>query len=189
MLPLMKSPSIQLLVTVVVLLVLPSGLIAQAPEEPTAPCCVDRWDPGWTERDIWGPDAMTPGQLLRMARHWTFMHGGLPFEYRGLWNPLESTSEVVDAGAKLYRQQCAECHGGQGMGDGDRARALTPSPALLAYMIQMPMSVDEYLVWTISEGGDELGSDMPAFKDRLSRNEIWEIISFMRAGFPAARSE
>jgi hypothetical protein len=22
------------------------------------PCCVDRWDPGWTERGMWGPGMM-----------------------------------------------------------------------------------------------------------------------------------
>ena len=127
---------------------------------------------------------MEPGQLQRMARHWTFIHGGLPFEYRGLWSPLGQTPDVVKAGAELYNQQCSECHGTQGMGDGDAAKALTPSPALLAYLIQMPMSVDEYLMWTIAEGGKDLKTDMPAFKDKLSQDDIWKIIAFMRAGFP-----
>jgi len=121
-----------------------------------------------------------------MARHWTFIHGGLPFEYRGLWSPLAQTQNVVQTGSLLYQQECAECHGTQGMGDGEAAKALNPSPALLAYMIQTPMSVDEYLMWSIAEGGKELGTDMPAFKDKLSREEIWTIIAFMRAGFPTA---
>jgi mono/diheme cytochrome c family protein len=29
---------------------------------------------------------------------------------------------------------------------------------------------------------------MPAFKDILSREEIWKIIAFMRAGFPSGTS-
>ena len=160
-----------------------------AQNQATPPCCVDRWDPAWTERDMWGPNMMEPGQLQRMARHWTFIHGGLPFEYRGLWSPFEQTPDVVEAGARLYQQQCSECHGVEGMGDGDLAKALTPSPALLAYMIQMPMSVDEYLMWSIAEGGKELKTDMPAFKDKLSREDIWKIIAFMRAGFPEMVTE
>ncbi len=160
-----------------------------AQNQATPPCCVDRWDPEWTERSMWAPGAMGPGQLQRMARHWTFIHGGLPFEYRGLWSTLEQTPDVVKAGARLYQQQCSECHGTQGMGDGDAARALTPSPALLAYLIQMPMSVDEYLMWSIAEGGEELKTDMPAFKDKLSREDIWKIIAFMRAGFPEMAAE
>jgi mono/diheme cytochrome c family protein len=84
----------------------------------------------------------------------------------------------------LYADNCALCHGPTGMGDGEAGRALNPSPALLAYMINMPMAVDEYLLWTISEGGEPLGTDMPAFKDVLTTEEIWNVIAFMRAGFP-----
>ena len=51
-------------------------------------------------------------------------------------------------------------------------------------MIRMPMMADEYLLWAISEGGAPFGTDMPAFKDALSQDEIWQIIAYMRAGFP-----
>ena len=70
------------------------------------------------------------------------------------------------------------------MGDGEAGKSLSPSPALLAYMIQMPMSVDEYMMWTIAEGGKQFGTSMPAYKDILTENDIWEIVSYMRAGFP-----
>jgi mono/diheme cytochrome c family protein len=46
------------------------------------------------------------------------------------------------------------------------------------------MAVDEYLLWTISEGGKPFDTDMPAFKDVLTPEEIWQVIAFMRAGFP-----
>jgi len=120
-----------------------------------------------------------------MARHWTFMHGSIPPEYLGKRNPLKPTRNVVLAGSELYQQQCAVCHGAQGMGDGDAAKDLNPSPALLAYMIQMPMSVDEYMMWSIAEGGKAFGTAMPAFKETLSEEEIWKIVTFMRAGFPS----
>lgn len=73
-----------------------------------------------------------------------------------------------------------------GMGDGDKGLAVNPSPALLAFMIQTPMAVDEYLMRSISEGGALFGTDMPAFKDRLSAAQIWKIIVYMRAGVPRA---
>ncbi len=63
---------------------------------------------------------------------------------------------------------------------------LSPSPALLAYMIRRPIAVDEYLLWTISEGGAQFGSKMPAFKDKLGRDDIWRVVAYMRAGFPSA---
>ena len=60
------------------------------------------------------------------------------------------------------------------MGNGDMGKALSPSPALLAYMIRRPIAVDEYLLWSVSEGGMPLDTKMPAFKNKLSREEIWK---------------
>ena len=39
-------------------------------------------------------------------------------------------------------------------------------------------------MWTVSEGGKAFGTPMPAFKDMLSKEDIWKIVTFMRAGFP-----
>jgi mono/diheme cytochrome c family protein len=119
-----------------------------------------------------------------MVRHWTFMHKGVPPECRGQTSPIALTEESTREGALLYADNCASCHGLTGQGDGEAGRALNPSPALLSHMIRMPMAVDEYLLWTVSEGGEVLGTDMPAFKDVLTPEEIWQVIAFMRAGFP-----
>jgi mono/diheme cytochrome c family protein len=148
----------------------------------------DMWDPGWMQRDMWGPGRMGPGQRQRMLRHWVFMHEGVPDAYRGQSSPIEPTEASIAAGASLYAENCARCHGPTGQGDGEDGRALNPSPALLAYLIRMPMAVDEYLLWTISEGGQPFETDMPAFKDQLAPEEIWQIVAFMRAGFPDAPS-
>ena len=63
-------------------------------------------------------------------------------------------------------------------------KSLMPSPALLAYMIKRPISVDEYLLWAIADGGEAFATAMPAFKDKVSREDIWKIVAYMRAGFP-----
>jgi mono/diheme cytochrome c family protein len=55
-------------------------------------------------------------------------------------------------------------------------------------MIQRPISVDEYLLWSIAEGGKQFDTEMPAFKNILSHEEIWKIIAYMRAGFPSGAS-
>ena len=85
---------------------------------------------------------------------------------------MAGNPEAIADGSKIYAQNCAACHGPNGMGNGDIGKALSPSPALLAYMIRRPIAVDEYLLWTVSEGGKQFGSEMPAFKDKLSREEI-----------------
>ena len=69
------------------------------------------------------------------------------------------------------------------------AQDLTPSPALLAYLVQQPIAVDQYLLWSISEGGRKFDTAMPAFKDVLTQDQIWQIIAYLRAGLPAVEPE
>jgi mono/diheme cytochrome c family protein len=112
----------------------------------------------------------------------------VPKEYEGAQSTVAAGPETTAAGARLYAAHCASCHGTNGMGNGEAGRSLSPSPALLAYMIRRPISVDEYLLWTVSDGGKAFGTEMPAFKDKLAREDIWRVIAYMRAGFPALSS-
>lgn len=149
--------------------------------------CCDMWNPGWMQRDRWRQGHMGPMHRSRMARHWTFMHQGIPEEYRNARNPLTISEDVISEGAKLYADNCASCHGAKGMGDGEAGKSLNPSPALLSHLIQMPIAVDSYLMWTISDGGKAFKTDMPTFKGVLTKQEIWKIIAYMRAGFPRSK--
>jgi mono/diheme cytochrome c family protein len=124
----------------------------------------------------------------RMTRHDAFIRDGVPAAYAGARNPRTRTPETIKEGGALYARECAACHEDAGMGDGDAGNALYPSPALLAYLLRRPQAADEYLQWAIFEGGEPFGTAMPAFKDSLTRDQIWQIITYMRAGFPP-RSE
>ena len=121
---------------------------------------------------------------MGMARHMYFMRNGVPVAYRGKSSPLAPTAQDILEGAELYADNCATCHGDRGYGDGEGGAALSPRPANIARMIRMPMMGDRYLFWTLAEGGDPVGSAMPAFKEVLSDDEIWSIVAAMRAGFP-----
>ena len=147
---------------------------------------VDYWEPLWMQRELWGPGEMPPGMRARVLRHYTYVNYGVPREYHGARSTVAEAPDAVDAGRKLYAERCASCHGGKGLGDGNAANSLLPSPALLAFMVQRPISVDEYLLWAVADGGKQFNTGMPAFKDTLSRRQIWEIIAYMRAGFPEA---
>jgi mono/diheme cytochrome c family protein len=164
--------------------VMPSPSLAQTNLRDDPPCCWDMWDAGWTQRYLWGPGHMGHMQRQRMLRHWTFMHEGVPEDYRDQASTITINEQTIGEGAALYAESCASCHGPTGQGDGEAGRSLSPSPALLAHMIRTPMAVDEYLFWTISEGSARFETDMPAHKDKLEADEIWKIIAFMRAGFP-----
>jgi mono/diheme cytochrome c family protein len=158
---------------------------AQKEAQPDWQGKVDYWQPQWMQRELWGPGRMPKGMQVRMLRHWTYVNHGVPKVYEGATQALAKTAENLLAGAQGYQKHCASCHGVKGLGDGDASKSLLPSPALLAYMIKRPVSADEYLLWAISEGGDEFKTAMPGFKDKLNRDEIWQIIAFMRNGFKA----
>jgi len=142
---------------------------------------------GEAPEPTWGGGESASGYALRSARHQAFMQGGVPAEYRNARSPYPAAEKFIREGGEIYAAQCARCHGAQGFGDGEVAMDLRPTPAFLAFMIDSPDLVDEYLMWTVAEGGVEFGSDMPAFKDTLTNREIWKIVVFMRAGFPPAQ--
>jgi mono/diheme cytochrome c family protein len=144
----------------------------------------DMWAPGWTQRESWRPERMDDGLSLRRDRHYAFIREGVPAAYRDAQNPLSGTPANIERGRALYTANCAGCHDPAGMGQGDAGSALYPSPALLAQLLRMPYAVDPYLLWAISEGGESFGTRMPAFKETLGEEQIWQIITFMRAGFP-----
>jgi mono/diheme cytochrome c family protein len=132
----------------------------------------------------WNFKNLSPEQQQRMIRFSTFVNRLVPEDYLKAENDVGYTVKAIAAGGPLYARHCSRCHGTTGQGDGTLATALSPSPALLAYMVHQPIAVDQYLLWSISEGGKAFGTAMPSFKDELAREQIWQIIAYLRAGFP-----
>ncbi len=178
-----------LLGTGLALLALTSGAAAQAKDQKSLAPGVDYWQPDWMVRELWGPGRMPRGMMVRLLRHTTFMQYGVPKAYEGQKSTVTPGPQTIAQGRKIYAEHCASCHGPNGLGNGEAGNALSPSPALLAYMIRRPIAVDEYLLWCISEGGAQFGTKMPAFKDTLARDDIWRIVAYMRAGFPPAEGK
>jgi mono/diheme cytochrome c family protein len=147
----------------------------------------DYWQSDWMVRELWGPGRIPKGMMVRLLRHTVYMQYGVPKKYAEAKSAARAGPKSISDGGKLYATYCAACHGRDGMGSGDPGKAVSPSPALLAYMIRRPISVDEYLLWCIADGGAQFETKMPAFKDKLSREDIWRIIAYMRAGFPHAK--
>lgn len=175
--------------TLIVLVGLGQTVSAWSQDREPPQCNFDYWQPDWMVRELWGPGSMPKGMMVRLLRHTTYMQYGVPKSYEGAKSTAPPGPQTIAAGSKLYGEHCAVRHGRDGMGGGEPGRAVSPSPALLAYMIRRPLSVDEYLLWTISDGGKQFDSGMPAFKDKLSRDDIWRVIAYIRAGFPNASSD
>lgn len=132
----------------------------------------------------WSLQNLEPEQQQRVLRFSTFVNKGIPEDYLKAENDVGYTTTAIAEGGPLYITHCKQCHGDTGLGNGDLAYALTPSPTLLAYMVHQPIAVDQYLLWSIAEGGKQFGTAMPAFKNELTEDQIWRIVAYLRAGFP-----
>ena len=109
-------------------------------------------------------------------------HMDSPAEYADLTNPFAGDHEAAEAGALIYEVNCAACHGPEGLGDGPAAEALDPKPASLADAQMMEDMTDGALFWRVREGGilEPFNSAMPPWKDVLSEDETWQVITFLR---------
>jgi mono/diheme cytochrome c family protein len=118
-----------------------------------------------------------------IGRYTQYIWGNIPDQYADLNNPLPASIVNISDGKSLYQMQCLECHGKFGEGDGLAGKQLIPSPANLAFTRRLPVATDAFLFWTIAEGGNSFGSAMPAFGERLSDEEIWQITHYINTGF------
>ncbi|GBD30766.1 hypothetical protein HRbin32_01875 [bacterium HR32] len=91
-------------------------------------------------------------------------------------NPVPPSPESLARGEQLYRAHCQVCHGPHGAGDGPAAAALPTRPADLR--VHVPMHADGHLFLWISSGVP--GTPMPAFADRLTEEERWHVVNYLR---------
>jgi mono/diheme cytochrome c family protein len=98
-------------------------------------------------------------------------------------SPTGFAADSVVAGARLFPEHCAACHGAGVRGDGPVAASLADKPADLTAEHLWEHS-DGDLFWWISHGmGD---GAMPGFADRLGERQRWNLIDFVHANGAAA---
>jgi mono/diheme cytochrome c family protein len=100
-------------------------------------------------------------------------------------NPVKPTAESIARGRELYQQNCVVCHGADGRGDGPQAAQLNPAPS--DFRLHVPLHTDPQFYAFISGGFP--GSAMPAFRDQLSDEDIWNLVNFLRTQFSEAPSQ
>ena len=109
-----------------------------------------------------------------------FQGWDITLEGRAEKSPLASNPEAATKGKALFRPNCARCHGPDGKGDGpdsdhaadltDELRAEINSEGVLFYKvwkghaIQLRNRID----------------DMPAFEGKLTRDEVWAIVEYLK---------
>lgn len=130
-------------------------------------------------------DQGPPRWAANIVRKQQVIMHGIPPAYANAHDSVPASETKLRRGRKLFDAHCSACHGWTGQGSGPEAFALVPAPADLEWLARTPKKSSEpYMYWTIAEGGGQFESDMPSFKDKLSRKDIWAIIAYVRAGLP-----
>ena len=95
---------------------------------------------------------------------------------------------TVAAGAKLYGQYCAPCHGKGGAGDGPAAASLKPRPRNFRDHKQLKSKTDEDLFKVIGKGGPALGLSpvMVGWGGVLKEPQIRQLVAFVRSTIDSA---
>jgi len=101
----------------------------------------------------------------------------VPEDVKKLKNPLQSTSSNLSVAAQLFNDDCAECHGEHGRGDGPEAMMHDPPPADLTDLQHMRTVTDGEIFYQISEGR----KPMPSFRNRLTEDQRWQLALLVRS--------
>jgi high-affinity iron transporter len=101
-----------------------------------------------------------------------------------LRNPVPANAASIAAGKKLYDAQCASCHGASGKGDGKGGELLKPKPSDLTDAAWTHGSSDGEIFTVIRSGVKQTG--MSAFGSRITTQEIWNLVNYVRSLSPTA---
>lgn len=93
-------------------------------------------------------------------------------------SPIRYGALSAARGMPIYAENCALCHGPYGYGDGPAAASLPMKPADLTGQ-HLFHHGEGTLFWWVSHG--IAGTPMPAFADRLSEAQRWDVLNFLRA--------
>jgi mono/diheme cytochrome c family protein len=92
-------------------------------------------------------------------------------------NPLTASDENLRAARRIYGQQCDNCHGESGKGDGSDAMMYDPAPSDLTDAEKIGKLADGEIFYQINEGR----KPMPSFKKKLTEEQRWQLVLLVRA--------
>jgi mono/diheme cytochrome c family protein len=100
----------------------------------------------------------------------------VPEEVKKMKNPLAASEPTLKAAKGIYVDECAQCHGERGKGNGPEAAMHDPPPSDITDSKHMNTVTDGEIFYQISEGR----KPMPSFKKRLTEDQRWELVLFVR---------
>jgi mono/diheme cytochrome c family protein len=136
------------------------------------------------------PQAPPELRAVHPAPPATIQLRGKEINISGVENPLRKDQakfkEQVAKGGEIYIRNCVYCHGDNLDGQGHFAKGFNPPPANFQDPGTIAMLQEAYLFWRIAKGGPGLpkestpwNSVMPAWEDRLTEEQIWQVIVYL----------
>jgi len=104
----------------------------------------------------------------------------VPEEAKKMKNPVPPSDAVLAAAKAIFDEQCANCHGDKGKGDGPDAPMYSVKPADLSDAHMMSEMTDGEIFYKITEGR----KPMPTFKKTLSEEQRWQLVHYVRSFAP-----
>lgn len=92
-------------------------------------------------------------------------------------NPVPSGPDSLTQAKELYEKNCLMCHGQAGDGKGPGAKALPIPPGNFTDAHMMKEMTDGEIFYKISEGR----MPMPGFKTKLSDEQRWHLVNYLRS--------
>jgi mono/diheme cytochrome c family protein len=111
--------------------------------------------------------------------------GGNP-EAKKLKNPVPASAESIAAGKQVYQKLCRFCHGADAKGNGPMAPEGTHPPNLVDGPWSHGSSEGE--IFVVIQDGIGPKFDMKAFKGKISDQDIWNVVNYLRSLGPQPKS-
>ena len=102
----------------------------------------------------------------------------LPPEAPDTKNPLTVDAKILDAGKEIFNDKCQKCHGPKGLGDGPDADPDHMEEMNLTNPKRADRNPDGIVFYKVSNGRSR--PKMPAFKEELSTEQIWAVVSYVQ---------
>jgi mono/diheme cytochrome c family protein len=99
-----------------------------------------------------------------------------------------AVADAVKRGKAIYTANCAQCHGPDGKGTGQDANYATD----LTDDLRIQLNTDGVLFYKVWNGHTiQLRTevvDMPAFEGKLSKDEVWAVVEYLKVLRTPART-
>ena len=93
-------------------------------------------------------------------------------------NPVAGDAKAIATGKELFMKHCKRCHGPGGLGDGPDAEPDSQQDMDLTVAKRAARNPDGVVFYKMWNGRKK--PKMPAVKDDLTKEQVWQIVSFVQ---------